>query len=57
MTIYESLINKSEDCYKKAMYFLNKRDVDMTIFYKNASMGFKNKTLNLSVEKASKIKA
>ena len=52
MTRYEELMNKSDECCLKAIKFAKKNDWDMATFYKNASIGFKEKALNLTLEQA-----
>lgn len=54
MTYYEFLMEKSDDCCKKAINYLEKKDVNLAMFYNHASIGFKNKALSLSVEDADK---
>jgi len=53
MTIYEEYINKSDECIEKCKNYVNK-DTNLAMFYNNASIGFKNKALSLSVEDADK---
>lgn len=50
MTNYEELMNKSDECCLKAIDFAKKNDWGMANFYKNASIGFKEKALNLTFE-------
>ena len=52
MTKYEELMNKSDECCLKAIKFAKKNDWDMATFYKNASIGFKEKASNLTLEQA-----
>lgn len=52
MTKYEKLMNESEVCLAKAMFYFYKNH-DLSNFYKNASVGFKMKALNLSIDEAS----
>ena len=52
MTKYEELMNKSYECCLKAIDFAKKNDWSMAKFYKNASIGFKEKALNLTLEQA-----
>ena len=47
MTKYEELMNKSDECLKKAVQYAKKNDWNMATFYKNASDGFKIKARNL----------
>ena len=49
MTKYEELMNKSDECCLKAIEFARKCDWNMATFYKNASIGFKEKALKLNV--------
>lgn len=53
MTKYEKLMNESNECCLKAIKFAKKNDWNMATFYKNASVGFKEKALNLTLEQAS----
>lgn len=52
MTKYEELMNKSDECCLRAIKFAKKNDWDMATFYKNASIGFKKKASNLTLEQA-----
>ena len=52
MTKYEELMNKSDECCLKAIDFAKKNDWNMAKFYKNASIRFKKKALNLTLEQA-----
>ena len=47
MNNYEKLMNKSDECCLKAIEFARKGDWNMAIFWKNASIGYKEKALNL----------
>lgn len=49
MTKYEALINKSKDCYKKA---ITTNDENLQKFYKNASVGFRIKAAKLTIKEA-----
>ena len=49
MTKYEELMNKSDECCLRAIKFAKKNDWNMATFYKNASIGFKEKALKLNV--------
>ena len=49
MTKYEELMNKSDECCLKAIDYAKKGDWNMATFYKNASIGFKEKALKLNV--------
>lgn len=55
MTKYEELMNKSNKCCLRAIKFAKKNDWDMATFYKSASVGFKKKALNLTLEQASEV--
>ena len=55
MTNYEKLMNKSDECCLKAIDFAKKNDWSMAKFYKNASIGFKEKALNLTLEQAGEV--
>lgn len=52
MTKYEELMNKSDECCLKAIEFAKKKDCYMARFWKNASVGFKKKALNLTLEQS-----
>ena len=55
MTKYEELMNKSDECCLRAIKFAKKNDWDMATFYKNASIGFKEKALDLTLEQGSEV--
>lgn len=55
MTKYEKLMNKSDECCLRAIKFAKKNDWSMATFYKNASVGFKEKALNLTLEQANEV--
>ena len=55
MTKYGELMNKSDECCLKAIKFAKKNDWDMATFYKNASVGFRKKALNLTLEQAMEV--
>ena len=55
MTKYEKLRNKSDECCLRAIKFAKKNDWNMATFYKNASVGFKEKALNLTFEQANEV--
>lgn len=57
MTTYEYLMNNSDECCRKAVEFYKKGDASMSIFFKNASEGFKSKALELTIDEGLKIKA
>lgn len=50
METYETLMKKSDECCQKAIQFYHKGDYDMATFWKNASIGYKEKALNLPME-------
>lgn len=50
MTKYEKLMNKSDDCCIKAIEFYKKGENELAIFYKNASFGYRQMALKLSIE-------
>lgn len=54
MTKQEELMNKSDKCCFRAIDFAKKNDWSMATFYKNASIGFKEKALNLTLEQGRK---
>lgn len=45
---FETLMNKSDIACKKAIDYANKNDWNMATFWKNASIGYKNKALHLN---------
>lgn len=49
MTKYEDLIKRADDCTSKA---LATNDVNLKMFYNNASEGFKSKASKLTLEQA-----
>jgi len=49
MNMYEELLDKSNMCNDKAINFADK-DVNLAIFYKNASKGFMDKALNMKIK-------
>ena len=51
---FTEYINKSDVCIEKCKNYVNK-DTNLAMFYNNASIGFKQKALNLSLEDADKI--
>ena len=55
MTKYEKLMNKSDECCLRAIKFAKKNDWNMATFYKNASVGFKEKALNLTLKQANEV--
>lgn len=55
MTKYEKLMNKSDECCLRAIKFAKKNDWNMATFYKNASVGFKEKALDLTLEQANEV--
>lgn len=54
MTKYESLMNKSDEACLTAIKFAKQGDNLMAKFWKNASNGYKEKALQLSIQEASK---
>ena len=56
MTTYEYLMNSSDECCRKAIEFYKNGDVPMSIFFKNASEGFKIKALELTIDEGLKTK-
>lgn len=56
MTKYEYLINRSDECCRKAIEFYKNGDTLMTTFFKNASEGFKTKALELTIDEGLKTK-
>lgn len=46
MTKFEMLMKKSDECETKA---INEKDLDLRMFWHNASAGFKEKALSLPV--------
>lgn len=55
MTKYEELMNKSDEYCLRAIKSAKKNDWNMATFYKNASVGFKEKALNLTLEQGSEV--
>lgn len=49
-------MNKSDKRCLKAIDFAKKNDCNMATFYKNASIGFKEKALNITLEDGDIIK-
>lgn len=56
MTIFEEYMNKSIKCAEMCKKYMNK-DTNLAMFYNNASIGFKEKALKLSLENADKMRA
>ena len=50
--VYEEYVNTSDECIEKCNKCINK-DINLAMFYNNASIGFKEKALKLSLEDAS----
>lgn len=46
---YRELMEKSDECCRKATEFYKKGDMEMMAFFKNASIGYKEKALKLKV--------
>ena len=55
MTKYEELMNKSDECCLRAIKSARDKDWNMATFWKNASIGFKEKALNLTLEQGSEV--
>lgn len=55
MTKYEELMNKSDEYCLRAIRSAKKNDWNMATFYKNASIGFKERILNLTLEQGSEV--
>ena len=49
MNEYIVLMDKSIDALQKAIDFYNKKDYGMMTFWKNASVGYREKALNLTI--------
>lgn len=47
---YSELMEQSDRCMRIALEYRNKKDIDMVIFFRNASEDFKNKALEMVVE-------
>ena len=56
MTIFEEYMNKSIKCAETCKKHMNKNN-NLAIFYNNASISYKEKALNLSLEDADKMRA
>ena len=56
MTIFEEYMNESNKYTKMCKKYMNK-DTNLAIFYNNASIGYKEKALNLSLKDADKMRA
>lgn len=50
MNEYIRLMEKSDACITKAVAYAKQNDWCMATFWKNASIGFKNRALNLKIE-------
>lgn len=48
---YQEFMKKSDSACLKAIEFAKKNDYKMAMFYKNVSIGYKEKALNLKVKK------
>lgn len=46
---YEELMNKSNECCLKAIYYAKHKEQQLAKFYKNASIGYKEKALKLTI--------
>ena len=49
MTKYEELMNKSNEACLKAIRYAKHKEPQLAKFYKNASIGYKEKALKLSI--------
>lgn len=47
---YIELMEKSDAAEQLALYYRNTREIDLARFWHNASIGFKEKALNLRIE-------
>lgn len=47
--MYETLINRYNECMEKALFYFHKGDFNLATFYKKASIGFKNKADSLTI--------
>lgn len=56
MTIFEEYMDESIKCIETCKKYMNK-DTNLAMFYNNASIGYKEKALNLSLEDANKMRA
>ena len=56
MTIFEESMNESIKCAEMCKKCMNK-DTNLAMFYNNASIGYREKALNLSLENADKMRA
>ena len=56
MTIFEEYINESIKYAETCKTYMDK-DTNLAMFYNNASIGYKEKALNLSLEDANKMGA
>ena len=48
-TEYQRLMRMSDKCTEKALYYNKKHELDLCLFFRNASEGFKRKALMLNV--------
>jgi len=55
MNKYEEFMEKSNECLYKAKDCLSNGELVLSVFYKNASVGFKEKARNLSLKSANGI--
>ena len=56
LTSFEEYINESIKCAETCKTYMGK-DTNLAMFYNNASIGYKEKALNLSLEDADKMRA
>ena len=54
MTIFEEYMNESIKCAEICKKYMNK-DTNLAMFYNNASIGYREKALKLSLEDANKM--
>ena len=52
--MYFELMEKSDECGRKALEYYAKNEIDLAKFYKGASITYKNKALNLIIEEGIK---
>lgn len=48
---YCEIMEMADKCMRKALEYRNKNDVDMAVFFRNASEGLRNKALNMVISK------
>lgn len=47
---YANLIEKSNKCTLKAIHYFHNNDMNMVAFYKNASIGYREKALKMRLQ-------